>query len=200
MVVTPESFFDLPEYSNTASPSSRRMSVQSGSSHVTHSGRTSSLSRSGTRAAVDPTTVVLDRFEDVSPGGGSPFANLPPSRRPSLPESMYYLAINTSPPVQPPTMTTAPSPQSSNTGNSLISRFQSFIVQRLCQPMPSASSPGILIPTSTKDMFELEAQKFPPVRLSLLLFMISSTDASDSYTTPSAPSARSTWRTAGIAR
>lgn len=194
MVVTPESFYDLPEYSNTASPSSRRMSVQSRSSHATpsgrtSSGRTSSLSRSGTRAAVDPTTVVLDRFEDASPGAGSSFANLPPSRRPSLPESMYYLAINTSPPVQPPTITTAPSPQSSNTGNSLISRFQHYVVQRLCQPMPSASSPGLLVPTSTRDMFELEAQKFPPVRLCIILSTALNTDAFESSTTPSAQSA-----------
>lgn len=168
VVVTPESFSDLPEYSNTTSPSSRRMSLQSQSSLAAYVGRTSSsLSRTSTQH--DPNTVVLDRFEESSAGSGSPFASLPPERRPSLPESMYYLALTTSPPAPVPlpapaiVPTLSSSPHPSTAGNPLVSRFQQYIVHRLCQPQLSGTPSGVLLPGSTKDMFEIESRRFPPV-------------------------------------
>lgn len=195
MVVTPESFSELPEYSATASPSSRRMSLQSSSSLAAFSGRASSLSRSATLP--DPNTVVLDRFEDVSPSVGSPFAGLPPERRPSLPESLYYLHITTSPTAVPSSVATAPAPAPptsqypSAAGNPLLSRFRQYIVQRLCQPHVDGTPPDIILPGSTRDMFELEAQRFLPVSETRLPPPAGrKTDGHHSSTTLSAQSAR----------
>lgn len=160
VVVTPDSFSDLPEYASTTSPNnSRRMSAQSQGSLA---GRTSSLSRTNTQQH-DPNTVVLDRFEDVSPGAGSPFALAPNNRRPSLPESMYYLNITTPPSAATPALATAPAGQPSPPGHSLITRFRHYILQRLCQPQVEGTSPGIIMAGSTKDMFEIEARRFTPV-------------------------------------
>lgn len=160
VVVTPDSFSDLPEYASAASPNnSRRMSVQSQSSLA---GRPSPLSRTGT-LQTDPNTVVLDRFEDVSPGAGSPFTLQSNDRRPSLPESMYYLAITTPPSAATPALATGSMGQPSPPGHSLIARFRHYIVERLCQPQVEGTSPGVILPGSTKDMFEIEAQRFAPV-------------------------------------
>ena len=168
VVVTPESFSNLPEYSNAAFPSSRRMSLRSQSSLAALSRRASPLSR--TSKQHDPSTVVLDRFEDVTPNVSSPFASLPSERRPSPPESMYYLAMATSTPAPTPSLVAAasPPPHSSAAGNHLIARFRQYIVQQLCQPQIGGISPDVLLPGSTRDIFEIESQRFPPVTKTFL--------------------------------
>lgn len=167
VVVTPESFSDLPEYATATSPGSRRMSLQSLQSPQSQgsvAARTSSLSRTSTRR--DPNTVVLDRFEDVSPGAGNPFALPPPDRRPSLPISMHYLTITTTPSAPAPaqTMSAPPlGPHSAHPGQSLIERFRYYIIQRLCQPMLPGISTGRATISTAEETFEVEAARFGPV-------------------------------------
>ena len=161
MVVTPESFADLPEYATTPSDN-RRMSIQSSAS--SRRTATPSLSRSSTNSRVDPNVVVLDRFEDVS----SPTSVLPPllspdlSRRPSLPNELQLLSIS-----RPPNNIVLPSsPLNSvmSSENHLVARFRQYITRRLIQPQIDGSSPNLITPGSTRDSFEIEASRFPPVK------------------------------------
>ena len=158
--MTPESFSDLPEYAAAASLGSRRMSVQSQASGFGLS--TSSLSRSSTRSRTDPNTVVLDRFEDISPSSAGQFSIPSPGRRPSLPDSIQYLSISTSSPTAHGFYTTSPLSQVAYADEQCIAHFRQYVINRLVQPQLEGGFPG-----STRDTFEIEAARFQPVSVAL---------------------------------
>ena len=153
---------DLPEYAATVSPMDRRTSLQSSDSI---GGRTSSLSRSSSRLRThhDPNTVVLERFEDASPISASPFMMPPPSRRPSLPDSMHHLALTTPPPSNAIATPVAPVISASQSEDSGIARFRNHVLRLLVQPQANEAAYGVLLLGSTWDNFDVEASRFPPV-------------------------------------
>lgn len=167
VVATPESFSGLPEYSAAASsqaapsPSGRRPSVQSG-----HGSTGSPVSSSGrsqpTRA--DPNTVVLDKFEDPSPPLPAQYSVLPTSRRPSIPDALQQLSISASPAITSRPSFTSPLPRAAGADDPLISHFRQNISRRLIQPVLEGQAAQDLVPGSTRDVFEIEAARFPPVR------------------------------------
>lgn len=161
VVVTPESFMDLPEYAATVDPQGRRASIQSQSSL----GGFPSLSRSVSRVRTqpDPNTVVLDRFEDVSPASASPFGVSPSTRRPSLPESMWQLALTTPSPSTTGRRPTAPFTPATRSEHSGVTRFRHYILRILVQPEEDNTSSNTIVQGSTRDTFEVKALQFPPV-------------------------------------
>ena len=166
VVVTPESFSDLPEYASVASPGSRRTSEHSPRSTVGSPGPT--LSRTSTRT--DPNVVVLDRFEDTPPASAGPFSSASASRRPSLPESMQYLSMSSSPPTTSAFHPLAPTPptRASTTDGRLLAWFRQHIVKRIVQPPDTGTPEDIVSPTATRSAFEAESARFQPVRSSLI--------------------------------
>ncbi|KAK3715258.1 hypothetical protein LTR37_007225 [Vermiconidia calcicola] len=166
VVVTPESFSELPEYAGTSSsPDSRRMSVQSQTSSF--SNNNSSLGRSLSRGRTDPNVVVLDRFEDVSSTSAGPFRIPSPARRPSLPDGLQYLTISTSslPTFSPSSSSPSATPSLTpglRPDNHFISHFRHYVLPLLVQPQIGASTNDVLT-DSTRDMFEVEALRFPPL-------------------------------------
>ncbi|KAF2169019.1 hypothetical protein M409DRAFT_21030 [Zasmidium cellare ATCC 36951] len=159
VVVTPESFYDLPEYAATSPQESRRMSGASSSSArgARGSGRPG-LGRSNT--VPDPTVVVLDKFEDASPVSTGPMSAATESRRSSFPDALGQLSITTPP--YNPSISTGPHTPQVRSDEHLIAHFRQYIVPRLAQPQQD-SRPGVASQGSTKDVLEFEATRFPPL-------------------------------------
>jgi len=171
VVVTPESFAELPEYAATASVSlSRRTSGTSARSQLTSA--ESRLSRTASNR--DPNVVVLDRFEDAAPGSAGPFTLQHAERRDSLPEHMRHMSI--APPLAP-LVRTATYPVASVLRMSaaearLVSHFRGYVVQRLVPPVFDGLLTSNLSPGSTRDVYEIESARFPPVSMPLNTPMI----------------------------
>ena len=159
MVVTPESFSELPEYAATASPTSRRQSVQS---QVSGFG-TPKPNLYRPPVSADPTVVILGRFEDISPSSAGPFSIPSPGRRSSLPDGMQYLAISTAAP-QPSMLLQSSPGQVARPDDNFVIRFRHYIVRRLTQPQLEISSLDSIAHGSTRDAFEIEAARFEPLR------------------------------------
>ncbi|KAK4500039.1 hypothetical protein PRZ48_008225 [Zasmidium cellare] len=159
VVVTPESFYDLPEYAAHSPQESRRMSGASSSSArgARGSGRPG-LGRSNT--ASDPTVVVLDKFEDASPVSTGPLSAATESRRSSFPEALGQLSITTPP--YNASISTGPHTPQVRSDDHLIAHFRRYIVPRLAQPQQE-SIPGFPSQGSTRDVLEFEATRFPPL-------------------------------------
>ncbi|KAI5358545.1 Putative zn(2)-C6 fungal-type DNA-binding domain, fungal transcription factor [Septoria linicola] len=156
VVVTPESFHDLPEYASSApSPiyDSRRTSAHS--SRGGYGSPQLGLSRSVTMPA-DPNTVILDKFEDVSP-----ITVFPVGPHDGFPETMQQLTI-TSPPYTPG-LVSAPQTPVTRPNEPLIRHFRQYIIPRLVHPQSDAI-PGVISQGSTKDVLEREAARFPPLQ------------------------------------
>lgn len=163
VVVTPESFADLPEYATATSPSvvSRRTSTRSSRSTIS-----SPRSRSGrTPQPLDPNVVVLDRFEDAAPGLAGPLPLAVIDRRTSFPETVqptiahlpHLTRISTAPNVAYGNMSAAES--------RLVSHFRRQIVHRLVPRVLDGLATDVLTPGSVRDMYEVESARFPPVSL-----------------------------------
>lgn len=164
VVVTPDSFADLPEYAAATSPSivSRQTSTRSSRSNIS-----SPRSRSGrTSQPLDPNVVVLERFEDAAPGLAGPLPMAVIDRRTSFPETVQAHAaihlpqltrISTAPSVAYGSMSAAES--------RLVSHFRRHIVLRLVPRVLDGLATDMLTPGSVRDMFEVESARFPPVSL-----------------------------------
>ncbi|EME39143.1 hypothetical protein DOTSEDRAFT_75032 [Dothistroma septosporum NZE10] len=166
VIVTPESFLDLPEYASSVPHESRRAS---GASHGSNSSARGSYRspRLGLKRGVtlsDPNTIVLDRFEDspvISP------ISCPRSddrRRASFPEVPQRLSITTSA-FSSGSFTAPQTPIFRSADDHLLAHFKQYIVPRLAQPQPRqvASIPGIVPSSTARNTLELEAHRFRPL-------------------------------------
>ena len=160
VVVTPESFSDLPEYADTRPPSGGPTSVKS----RTHSfaSRTPSINRSLMRSRTDPNVVVLDRFEDVSASSNGPFSIPSPGRRPSLPTNIQYLSISTSSTHSNAMMPNSPLSRVMRTDEHFFAHFRHYVFPRLVQPVLERAANEITY-SPTRDAFEIEAKRFAPL-------------------------------------
>lgn len=161
VVVTPESFADLPEYAGPTSPDSRRTSTHSQASSL-FGHNSSTIGKPPLRSQTDPNVIVLDRFEDASPTSAGPWPTPTDSRRPSLPDRIQYLSIATSSLPSNSMMPPSPVLNLAATDDPLISHFRQYLLPRLIQPQ-LADLPGDLLTSMTKDLFEVEARHFPPL-------------------------------------
>ena len=162
VVVTPESFSDLPEYADAASPTSSRKSGQSRTSSFASQRQRPTFGRSLTRSRTDPNVVVLDRFEDVSPISAGPASIASDSRRPSLPDNMQYLSISTS--SSPISAMVPPSPLSQvmRADDDFIAHFRHSVSSRLVQPQLEGAAHEMTA-NPTRDAFVIEAMRFQPL-------------------------------------
>ena len=166
VVVTPESFFDLPEYAASVPHASRRTSGASYGSASSARGSYRSPRPGVNRAATfsDPNTIVLDRFEDsptLSPTG---FPRPDEGRRGSFPEGLQHLTITTSA-LSSGAATAPQTPTFRGADDHLLAHFKQYIVPRLAQPQPHQVAAGLgVIPASTaRNALELEAHRFRPL-------------------------------------
>lgn len=164
VVVTPESFHDLPEYAATAATSpfpSRRTSTNS--SRGGHGSPRSGLCRSSTLpVSSDQNTVILDKFEELSPTTATAPSTVSASesRRSSRPEeAIQRLSISTS--AHNPGLASAPMSPAVPSDDHLVRHFRQYIAPRLCQPQQDPVS-GVVLHT-TSDVLEREAARFPPL-------------------------------------
>ena len=160
VVVTPESFHNLPEYAisvHSSSISSRRTSA-----HSSRGGYGSPRSTLGrlTTLPPDSNTVILDKFEDVSPSAVGPLSLSVTGRSDDFPESMHRLSITTAP--YSPTVIAAPVTPTVQQDDYLLQHFRQYIVSRLVHPQ-SDMIPGVISQGSTRDVLEREATRFPPL-------------------------------------
>ncbi|CAK3843147.1 Proteasome component ECM29 [Lecanosticta acicola] len=180
VVVTPESFHDLPEYvAQQRQCGNRRTSGGSASSASPRRGGHRSSMRpllTPARTNPDPNIVVLERFEDVSPTSAGPFSACPfsatssdlHSRRESLPETLRKLSI-TPPPYQSSVGTAPHTPvfhQQQRNEDHLVKHFRQYIIPRLVQPQQD-SLPGVISQGSMRGVLEVEATRFPPLHHSI---------------------------------
>lgn len=161
VVVTPESFSELPEYAGTPYSTSRRASVQSQTSSLcTVTNNFFPFGRAITRSQTDPNVVVLDRFEEGSPTTIPPYPLYLDTRRPSLPERLLHLSMVPSPTSLESTMPPSPATQLASTDDPFVSHFRHYLVPRLVQPQLD-DAPLDHLTANTRDLFELEARNSP---------------------------------------
>ncbi|KAK5173413.1 uncharacterized protein LTR77_002094 [Saxophila tyrrhenica] len=161
VVVTPESFSELPEYAGTSSPESRRGSVQSSVSSL--AAHVSSAGRASGRSQTDPNVVVLDRFEDIPLPPAGFYSSPTDARRPSLPDRIQYLSIDTRRPSMPQNLLSSPqSTQMIAMDDPFVSHFRRYVLPRLVQPRLEETSKDLSI-SRTRDIFEIEARRFAPL-------------------------------------
>lgn len=164
VVITPDSFADLPEYaSTTPTDSSRRTSLASHQSGFALPSATSARIPL-LRTRTDPNIVVLDRFEDASPTAGIPFPLPSPSRSLSIPDGLHALSINSAPIVGDSVFESPPPSAERSSDEVLFSHFRRYVVNRLIQPQLDGTNPDIVLPGATRDIFEVASIHFPPVR------------------------------------
>lgn len=159
VVVTPSSFADLPEYAEVASSNSRQTITNSYTPNSIHS---PSLGGSLKHSRTDPNVIVLDRFEDVSPSSAGTFSLPSPARRPSLPDGIQYLTINTTPSSVGSMLPRSPLSQVMRTDEHLISHFRHYVFPRLVQPRLEGT-PNDPFANPIRDAFEIEASQFTPL-------------------------------------
>jgi len=169
VVVTPESFSDLPEYAALASPRGRRTSTQSRGHRISTDSPGSSLSRTSTQT--DTNFVVLDRFEDATPPAVAQYRVPSPARRPSIPDALQQLSISSPLHSVAPAYPTAAPTRPGNMEDRFIAHFRRYIVRRLVQPLVDRQPHDNIVPGSTRDVFETEATRFPPVCYRTMLML-----------------------------
>ncbi|KAK4615946.1 hypothetical protein CLAFUW4_09761 [Fulvia fulva] len=166
VVVTPESFFDLPEYAASVPHESRRTSGASYGSASSARGAYRSPRPGATRSITlaDPNTVVLDRFEDSPVTSPTSFPRSDESRRGSFPEALQNLSI-TSSAFASGTSTALQTPTFRGADDHLLAHFRQYIVPCLAQPQPphTASALGIISQSTARNAIELEAHRFRPL-------------------------------------
>lgn len=154
VVVTPDSFRDLPEYATVGRSSSFR-------SRRGGSGRPGSAIGRSVALPVDTNTVILDKFEDVSPVKVASTSSSGGGRSEDFGEHMQRLSITSPPPPPPyiPSVIMAPINPTVSQDHHLLQHFRNYIVPRLVQPQAD----GIISQGSTRDVLEREALRFPPL-------------------------------------
>lgn len=154
VVVTPKSFADLPEYASTANAQTARR-------QTSDRPRASTVSSTGSskKSRSDPNVVVLDRFEESSPSMSLQL----PGRQSSLPETMQHMSLSITPSSTTSSQPNTPITHVTAAESRLILHFRQYIVARL---VPEDINPvgSNLTPGSMRDIFEVEAAKFQPVR------------------------------------
>ncbi|QIX00250.1 hypothetical protein AMS68_005767 [Peltaster fructicola] len=153
VIVTPDSFANLPEYVQEPSPTERRRS--STRSLRGAFGDSPSTSRRASR--VDPNIVILDRFEE---NYESPSLYTSPPRRASLPDCNNQQSL-------PLVIRSVTYPPTSNSDHGNIQLLASFKRHTAYRIIPQAfDSPGTHgeTPRSLRDMFETEAVQFHPLQ------------------------------------
>ena len=159
VVVTPSSFAELPEYAESTASSIPRASANFYTPTSASRGR---FNKPLKRSRTDPHIVVLDRFEDVSLTSSGIFSLPSPDRRPSLPNGLQYLSINTTPSPAGPVLPRSPLSQVIRPDEHLISHFRHYVFPRLFQPR-FEGTPTNTYPDPTRDAFEMEARRFVPL-------------------------------------
>lgn len=154
VVVTPDSFRDLPEYATGGRSSSFR-------SRRGGSGRPGSAIGRSVALPIDTNTVILDKFEDVSPVTVASFSSPGGGRSEDFGEHMQRLSITSPPPPAPyiPSVIMAPICPTVSQDHHLLQHFRNYIVPRLVQPQAD----GTISQGSTRDVLEREALRFPPL-------------------------------------
>lgn len=154
VVVTPDSFRDLPEYATGGRSSSLR-------SRRGGSGRPGSATGRSVALPIDTNTVILDKFEDVSPVKVASTSSSGGGRGEDFGEHMQRLSITSPPPPPPyiPSVIMAPISPTVSQDHHLLQHFRNYIVPRLVQPQAD----GIISQGSTRDVLEREALRFPPL-------------------------------------
>nr|POE63454.1 hypothetical protein CFP56_04357 [Quercus suber] len=162
VVVTPDSFADLPEYASTASPTSSRHN----SIYHRH-GSAGSPQSSTARSSVSEgsTTIVLQHFEDVSSSVHGSHSSPATPRRSSFTDYPQTLSISASlPSIRTKEMAENIS-EISASDNRFVKHFRGYIVPRLVQPAVFGENRELTnFSCSTQDVFEKEAARFRPVR------------------------------------
>lgn len=167
VVVTPDSFAELPEYAISAT-SSRRMSLQSPVSGTGYS--TPLYGRPAKRASTDPNVIVLDRFEDTPTSPAVSF--LPPSlsgRGSNAQSDTRYLPMRSAP--LPDGISNSTHASRRRTDDELVQYFRRDVVSRLVQPHGGGVSASTPPTGSTRDTFEAAARRFRPVSGGIAIFM-----------------------------
>lgn len=166
VVVTPDSFAELPEYAISAT-SSRRMSLQSPMS----TGYSTPLyGRTMKRASTDPNVVVLDRFEDTPTTPAVSF--LPPSlsgRGSNVQNDTRYLPMRSAPMADG--LSNSPLASRRRTDDELVQYFRRDVVSRLVQPHGGGISTSTPPTGSTRDTFEAASRRFRPVSGSVAILV-----------------------------
>ncbi|KAK3641316.1 hypothetical protein LTR56_011344 [Elasticomyces elasticus] len=159
VVATPDSFSNLPEYASAGQSNARRPSVQSTQSSVGSPASTSAR----LQHQPDPNTVLLDRFEEVSPPTTSSLPTRGGPGRPDIPEAMRNLSIAT--PLQATSSIPAPATYNRipSSDDHLTAHFRQSIIRRLTQPLMQGQPRHGLVPGATRDVFELEATRYRPL-------------------------------------
>lgn len=152
VVATPTSFASLPEYAGASSPSTRRPSVQSGYGSVgspePFSGRAA--------PALDPNTVVLERFEEPVPTS-RPVAT--PSSQSSMPDAMRQLSLSASPKSVDTHVASPPHTRPRSPEDRLVRHFREHVAKRILPQVSDVSFEA----SSPASLFEREASRFQPV-------------------------------------
>ena len=148
VVVTPESFFDLPEYTESAAPYARGTSHRAGRGSLS---RTVS-SRNRRSVHVDSNTIILDRFEDASPMSPGNGYDASGSGKDSPSEVLQHL----------PKVDLYPLTKVKLMDHHLVNHFRHYIVPRLIQPQ-QYSTPDLISQGSTNHALELVATRYPPL-------------------------------------
>jgi len=163
VIVTPRSFADLPEYAassgiptSTSNQQSTRRETRTLSNPI--SSRTSAQS--------DPNVVVLDRFEDLSTTTSPSSSIFPPSGQGGLPDSMQHMSLSILPAMPAPSRSTTPTTRTAAESR-LVLHFRSYIIDRLVPTSIKDSRNGSPRSSPIGDIFETEANKFPPVSLTI---------------------------------
>lgn len=156
VVVTPDSFSDLPEYADAAVSRSSQAQTNNFES------RTLSLHKPLMRSRTDPNVVVLERFEDAPTSTPGSFSVPASSRRPSLPANIQYLTISTSSPHPGAMLPPSPLTQVMRADGHLLSHFRHYVLPRLVQ-IQSDRATNVLTSSPIADAFEIEASRFPPL-------------------------------------
>jgi hypothetical protein len=159
VVVTPSSFAELPEYAEMATSSSQHPSANL---YTPTSANRGKFNRPLRRSRTDPNVVVLDRFEDISPSSNGTYALPSPDRRPSLPNGLQYLSINTTPSPAGSILPRSPLSQVTHPDEHLISHFRHYVFPRLFQPCLEGTPTNTYL-DPTRDAFEMEARRFVPL-------------------------------------
>nr|POE48409.1 hypothetical protein CFP56_71039 [Quercus suber] len=161
VVVTPESFSDLPEYASAVSPASSRQNSfdrHFGPSGISHAFTARSSISEGS------TTVVLRHFEDVSPAVLSSHSSPATPRRSSFPEYLQTLSISAPLPPKQTVETMLSMPKVPTGKDRTLKHFNRFIVPKLVQPALWGDDRGFKASTCpTQCVFENEAARFKPL-------------------------------------
>lgn len=165
VVVNPDSFQHMPEYSDDPDLKSLRLSpLRRGSlatSLASSLGKESSLDAGSLSG--DPNIVVLPRFEDTARRATAQWRDLKPPTSPLLPSLKIEVKEEDSS-AESPSMrqTTVTAPQHEGQDSKYMVQFRNVVWKQLVQAEP-AENGASASPSSSADVIEEVAANFPPV-------------------------------------